>query len=482
LSASSTETQGLRSPDAGLPPAQDVVEQALAAASRSPAGGDCAVIVEETSEAEVRFANNTTTTNGVRRNRRVTVVRFVEVASGTAAGVARQAGDADVAALVRASERDAASSPAADDAAALIDGNEDPAFGHPPTLTGLEVLGGVLEGLAGAFDRAAASDLLLAGFAEHRVETTYLGTSTGLRRCHGQPTGALHLVGRSSDGRRSSWAGTGSADLAGTGRAALEMLEEKVVRELGWAERRVELPAGRYEVVLPPEAVADLMVALVDAASGREAEEGRTVFSAPGGRTKVGEALADLPFVLCSDPQEPRLKCSPFLATSVSSSDVSVFDNGLPLGRTEWIEGGRLRHLRYHRAGAARSHVEPVAPIDNLVLELPDAAGTTDELVSRTERGLVLTCLWYIRTVDPATLLLTGLTRDGVYLVEDGRVVGAVNNFRFNESPVDVLARTVEAGGTWRTLGREFGEWENRTAMPPLRVADFNMSSVSQAN
>jgi predicted Zn-dependent protease len=105
-----------------------------------------------------------------------------------------------------------------------------------------------------------------------------------------------------------------------------------------------------------------------------------------------------------------------------------------------------------------------------------------EDMVAGTERGLLLTCLWYIREVDPATLLLTGLTRDGVYLVENGSVVGAVNNFRFNESPVDLLGRVTEAGATVRALGREYGEWVNRTAMPPVRVPDFNMSSVSPAS
>jgi predicted Zn-dependent protease len=103
-------------------------------------------------------------------------------------------------------------------------------------------------------------------------------------------------------------------------------------------------------------------------------------------------------------------------------------------------------------------------------------------MVARTERGLLLTCLWYIREVDPATLLMTGLTRDGVYVVEDGAVVGAANNFRFNESPVDLLARATEVGTPVRSLGREFGEYLNRTVTPPLRIPDFNMSSVSQAS
>ena len=157
------------------------------------------------------------------------------------------------------------------------------------------------------------------------------------------------------------------------------------------------------------------------------------------------------------------------------------FDNGMALERTDWIREGRLERLEYHRSGAARSGTVPAAPVDNLLLVLPGATGSVDDMVARTERGLLLTCLWYIREVDPQTLLLTGLTRDGVYVVEDGRVVGAANNFRFNESPVDVLARATEASAAIRTLGREGATWLNRMAMPALRVPDFNMSTVSRA-
>jgi len=142
-----------------------------------------------------------------------------------------------------------------------------------------------------------------------------------------------------------------------------------------------------------------------------------------------------------------------------------------------------LNHLRYHRAGAAKSGVEMAPDADNLLLGCSSAAGgTVDDMVARTERGLLLTCLWYIREVDPSTLLVTGLTRDGVFVVEDGVVVGAANNFRFNESPVDLLARATEVGTPVRTLGREFGEYLNRAVMPPLRFPDYNMSTVSKAS
>src|SRR5664280_70725 len=440
----------------GLPPAQQVVEDALASAQ---SGSDhCVVLVEETSEVEVRFANNTTTTNGSRRDRRVTVVAIRQVPGGMAAGVARRGGDVDVADLVRAAEQDASDSPPADDVSPLI-GPDDSSltastarFDAPPARTDLSVLSGVLAGLSGAFARGRTDGYVLAGFADHRLATTYLGTSSGVRLGHAQPDGSLQLVARSTDGTASTWTGAGTPDFTDVSMADLEA---QLRHRLAWSTTRFERPAGRYEVILPPEAVSDLACNIAWELGARDAEDGQSVFSRPGGGTRVGEALATLPFDLRSDPAEPR---------------------------TEWIAGGRLSRLRCHRAGANRSGVEPAGFIGNLVLEVPGATGSVEELVARTERGLLLTCLWYIREVDPATMLLTGLTRDGVYVVEDGQVVGAANNFRFNESPVDLLGRATEVGASVRAFGREFGEYLNRTRMPSLRIPDFNMSSVSQAS
>jgi predicted Zn-dependent protease len=463
-----------------IPAASEVIEEALSLSGAD----DCVVVVSDGSEADVRFANNTTTTNGLRRDRRVTVVSFralgdADGSGGVAVGVASRGGVVDVAELVAASEAEAGDAPAADDAAPLVEGKvEDPAFGDPPVLTDQTGIDGVVRSLADAFGRARSAGHVLSGFASHRVDTTYLGSSRGLRRRHEQPTGTLQLVARSADGTRSSWAGAGTSWFDDV---EIDVLHEKLVRRLAWAERKVELPAGRYETVLPPDATADLMVVVSQAMSGRDAEDGRSVFSAAGGGTRLGETLSSLPFTLRSDPAEPGLESAPFLVTTASGTDVSVFDNGLPVGATSWIDRGKLGALEYHRAGAARSGAVATAPGDNLVLELPGAGSSLDEMVAGTERGLLLTCLWYIREVDPVTLLVTGLTRDGVYLVEGGEVVGAVNNFRFNESPIDVLARTTEAGASVRALSREWGDWKNRTAMPTLRVADFNMSSVSPA-
>ena len=237
--------------------------------------------------------------------------------------------------------------------------------------------------------------------------------------------------------------------------------------------------AGRYETIMPPSTVADMLITLLWSMEGRGAQEGHTALSAPGG-TRVGERLTALPLTLYSDPAAAGLQCSPFLATAGSGEQVSVFDNGIAVERTDWLRDGVVESLVYPRA-AAREFDAPFAATGGNLLLTGGSAATVDDLVAGTERGLLLTTLWYIRTVDPATLLLTGLTRDGVYLIEDGAVTGAVNNFRFNESPLDLLRRATEAGVTTPTLPREWNDWFTRAAMPPLRIADFHMSSVSQA-
>ena len=460
-------------------PAQELVERAVASADALGADG-CMVLVEETSHVDVRYALNTSTTNGVQRGRSVSVIAL----SGESVGSARRTGEVGtdgVAEMAAAALADARQAPPAADAFRLVEVDQTrPArqFGLEPEETDSGALEDVLSALSGAFGRARARDAVLAGFAEQDLATLYLGSSTGVRLSHAQPTAAVSLVGRTADGSGSAWVA------APTIAPSMEEMEEEIWRRLDWAGTQVSLEAGRYEVIMPPSAVSDMMAMLAfDALGGQDAEDGRTVFSGEGGGTLVGETITTLPFTLSSDPFEPGIACTPFVATEASGSEVSVFDNGLPSARTDWLHDGVLARLRYHRAGAAKSGVEMAPYIDNLMLRCGDRdGGSLDDMVARTERGLLLTCLWYIRVVDPATLLCTGLTRDGVYVIEDGAVVGAANNFRFNESPVDLLARATEVGTPVRSLGREFGEYLNRTIMPPLRIGDYNMSSVSRAS
>jgi predicted Zn-dependent protease len=460
---------------------QELVETALAA---SGADG-CVVIATEHTETNLRWANNSLTTNGQMRTRSLTVVSTFAKSEGTSAGVVTRAVSSleDVADLVRASEAAGRDALPADDASPLVEPYpHDDDWDRAPAQTSVAVFDSFAPALGAAFGRWRADGRLLFGFAEHQLSSHYLGTSTGLRRRFDQPAGRLEINGKSVDLARSAWAGLHTRDFADVDVSAVaDGLEQR----LGWAGSRIDLPAGRYETILPPTAVADLLIYAYWHAAARDADEGRSVFASGSGGTRIGEQLAQLPLTLRSDPAEPGLQCPPFQIVTASQAGLaSVFDNGAPVEATRWIDEGRLADLIRPRAWARETSAAPRPYADNLVLETAaDGSGPAlEEMIESTERGLLLTCLWYIREVDPQTLLLTGLTRDGVYLVEDGKVRGAVNNFRFNESPIDLLARLTEVGRTERTLSREWSDYFQRTAMPAIRVPDFNMSTVSQAS
>jgi len=467
---------------------QETVERALAAA-----GGDCVVIADESSAANLRWAGNTLTTNGVARSRQLTVIAISRRAEGTSVGVVSRAGlrDDQIGDVVAAAEQAAADGSPAEDAEPLLAPGDERAFSigladgagpswdDPVTGTEIGVFRRFADDLGTAFGAAQAAGRKLYGYAEHTLTTTFLGTSTGLRLRHDQPAGKVDLNAKSADLTRSAWAGQGTRDFTDVDVAA----RRRPGQRLDWAKRKIELPAGRYETLLPPGAVADLLVYLYWSAGAKDALDGRSVFSKPGGGTRVGERLAALPVTLRSDPVLPGLGCAPFVVAHASGRDTSVFDNGLALAPTAWIRDGELAALIQTRHTAGLSGLPVTPAIGNLALDGPPGSGATlEDMVARTEHGLLLTCLWYIREVDPQTLLLTGLTRDGIYLVENGEVTGAVNNFRFNESPVGMLGRLAETGGTVPALPREWGDYFTRCAMPPVRVEGFNMSSVSQAS
>jgi predicted Zn-dependent protease len=463
---------------------QDTVERALAAARR---GSETIVIADESSTANLRWAGNTLTTNGVAASRSLTVISVDRRADGTAGvGMVARSGvlPGQVEDIVREAEKAAAEASDAEDAADLVTGqaafrSDSASWSAPPSATDFGVFRSFSARLGETLHAAQAAGRKLYGFAEHGVTATFLGTSAGVRARYDQPTGRLELNAKSVDLSRSAWAGAATRDFSDVDVAALDA---GLAERLDWQSRRLELPAGRYETLLPPTAVADMLTYLYWSAGARDAAEGRTVFSRPGGGTRVGERLSAMPLDLFSDPEYPGLECTPFVVAHASGRDSSVFDNGLPSPRASWLSAGALSALHSSRYSARLAGLPAAPSVDNLILSAPGASASLDQMIASTKRGLLLTCLWYIRLVDPQTLLLTGLTRDGVYLIEDGEVVGVVNNFRFNESPVGMLSRVLEAGATERTLPREWGDYFNRAAMPPLRVEAFNMSSVSQAS
>jgi predicted Zn-dependent protease len=452
---------------------QQLVEHALEASGSE----QCVVIVSDSTSANLRWANNTLTTNGVMHSVDVTVIAFQGAGNASVSGTA--ASPDQVTALVEAADRAALLAEQAEDRAELVSGDAAADWDDSAVDTSITVFDSFASALGDAFGQADAEGRILYGFVSHEVSTTYLGSSTGLRLRHVQPTGHYGCTGKNAALTNSAWVGGATRDFADVdaGRLAADL-----ATRLGWGERRIDLPAGRYDTVLPPSAVADLMIDAYWSAGARTADDGQSVFSKPGGGTRIGEDLVKPGVHLFSDPTYAGLECAPFVLAGGSSDRSSVYDNGLPLAHTEWIDDGRLAALLQTRQTAGVTGQPNTPAIDNLVLSVDGASGSDLDLVRDLDDGLLLTCMWYIREVDPQTMLLTGLTRDGVYKVEGGEIVGAVNNFRYNESPVDLLRRFTHAGETVPSFSREWGEdFFSRTATPALRIPDFNMSSVSQA-
>lgn len=430
----------------------------------------------DTSSANVRWASNTATTNGVAESTQLSIISIID---GRVGSVSRSYFPQDrLESLVRESEAACEGKPAAEDAMPLIAGDGAPGdWDAPHEPTGIEVFAGLAPGLAELFKQAEASGIKLFGFAEHVTSTVRMLTSTGVARRFTGSEGTVQVNAKTPDYAKSVWAGQVTTTFRDVD---LEALYRKVGRRLEWSATTISVPPGRYETLLEPSAVADMLIYAYWTSSARDADEGRSVFSRAGGGNRVGEKLYPEAITIYSDPREPGFRVAPFVVTEASSSYSSIFDNGRAIDRTEWVRDGVLRALITTRHWGTRSGLAPAPFIDNLIFDSPHGP-TLNEMIASTERALLVTCLWYIREVDPQTLLLTGLTRDGVFLVEGGEVKGSVNNFRFNMSPVDLLAQTREIGRSEPTLAREFGDYFVFARMPSLRVENFNMSSVSES-
>ena len=434
----------------------------------------CIVIARRVATVNVRWAHNTVTTNGDGNEASLSVI---SIAGRRVAGVTRTHFPPEqLEAIVREAEAACARRPEAPDYMPLLPGSAAPAGWHdPPADADIHVFDPLVPQLSTLYEQARRADIRTFGYAELRSETTLVATSTGLKRRHDERIGKVEITAKTPDFARSSWVGQMTRDFLDIDlRAMLDTLQQR----LGWAARRIDIPAGAHEVLLEPSCTADLAIAAYWFMTRRDADEGRSPFSKPGGGTRIGERMfGDVSFY--SDPAEPGVEAAPFHHGIESSEAASVFDNGLDLSRTGWVRNGTLQHLITPRYWAAKVGAATSRPyLHNLIVE--GNGPSLNDMIAETDRALLVTCFWYIRTVDPQTALVTGLTRDGVYLVEHGQVVGAANNFRWNMSPIAALAQATQAGRTGLALPREHDEFL-RSKAPALRIERFNMSSVSQA-
>jgi predicted Zn-dependent protease len=434
----------------------------------------CIAIGRRQAAANVRWANNTVTTNGVEEQVSLSVISII---GRRVASVTRSYFPADrLEEMVRESESACRLNPEAADYVPLVEGEGSAAdWSAPPLETDIHVFDRFAPELGAMFEAARRAGVQTFGYSEHTASTTWLGTSTGLRLRHGDRIGKVETTAKSPDFSRSTWVGAATGDFSDVRPAELFA---RLHQRLGWCERRIDLPAGAYDVIMEPSCTADLAIAAYGFMARREADEGRSPFSRAGGGTRIGERLFGN-VTLSSDPGEPEIGVAPFHVGIESGDATSVFDNGVPIGPTEWVRDGVLRALVTPRYWAVRTAGAPAVPyVDNLIVA--GEGPSLEAMIASTKRGLLVTCLWYMRTVDPQNALLTGLTRDGVFLVENGEVQGLVNNFRWNMSPIAAFAQTTEVGRSGLALPREHDEFL-RAKAPPVRIERFAMSSVSAA-
>jgi predicted Zn-dependent protease len=317
-----------------------------------------------------------------------------------------------------------------------------------------------------ATDAVQRAGLVAAGFFDRTAGAGAVANSAGLFAYHASTLATHTLTVRTPEGDGSGWAGTGHNDAARLANPA--GLAERAIHKARGGREPMALEPGRYTVVLEPTAVGNLLGLLGGPFNARTADEGRSFFSVRGGGTKLGQRVADERVTIVSDAQDPDLLTRPYTG------------EGLPTERLVWIENGVLKNLAYDRFWADKQGVKPTPPTGGL--RLMGGTATLEELIAGVDRGLLVTRFWYIRSVDPRTLLYTGLTRDGVFQIEQGRVTRAVRNFRFNESPIAMLGNLVALGRPERVAGGEGGGGFGATlVVPPLVVRDFNFTSVSEA-
>jgi predicted Zn-dependent protease len=306
-----------------------------------------------------------------------------------------------------------------------------------------------------------AGDLKTAGFIIVNAGANAIGNRNGMFAYNRATTANYTLTVRTNDGTGSGWGGAESPDW---NRLDFASLSARAIEKARLSRSPVAIEPGKYTVILEPQAVGDLVQLMEFYLGARESDEGRSPFTKQGGGNKVGEKIVDSRVTIFSDPQDPQLLSQPYDG------------EGLPLNRQVWVENGVLKQLFYTRFWAQKEKNQPTGFPTSFKMQ----GGTTslDDMIKSTARGILVTRLWYLREVDPRTILYTGLTRDGTFLIENGKISKAVKNFRFNDSPLFMLNNIEAIGPAVRIGGTEAG---GPVVMPPIKAKDFTFTSLSDA-
>jgi predicted Zn-dependent protease len=439
-----------------------VIEQVL----EQSRADDVMVTLVASSTTHLRYARNTPSTSGQQSDHVLTVQSTFGKKSASA--TVNQLDPATLAEVVSRSEQLAKLAPENPEQLPGLGGQTYPtvaAYDERLIETGAA---DIVRGSALCIERARGLGLSAAGYSEASASASWLGNRRGLSAHHRATDAAFSQTVRTSSAPGGADAG-GSGWGAGVGNSVREIDYASCSRiSIAKAQASTNprpLAPGKYVTILEPSCVASLMQMLAFSMNARSAEEGRSYFSEPGGKTKLDQQLFPDSVDLRSDPSSPLAPGMPW------------GDEGLPQTPRTWIDRGRLASLYCERFWAQKREREAVPPPSNLLMS--GGQGSLDELIADTKRGVLITSLFYIRFVDPRTLLLTGLTRDGVFWIEDGKVSHPVTNFRWNESPVRVLKNIDGMTAAVRAAPRE--SMATNISVPALRVKEFELSSTSDA-
>lgn len=320
------------------------------------------------------------------------------------------------------------------------------------------------EAVRAVTEPARRAGLISTGYLEAQAQSVAIANSKGLFGYQRNTGVSFTTTVRTEDGTGSGWAGASDNDFT---RIDPRALGERAIEKARRSQNPGAIEPGRYTVVLEPTAVANLVQLIGGSLNARSADEGRSFFSKAGGGNKIGEKVVDERVTLVSDPLDPRVP-----------SGTMSFD-GTPNKRVPWIENGVVRNLAYDRFWAQKQGKEPQGTAGTLAMSGGDSS--VEEMIASTERGLLVTRFWYIRGVDPRTILFTGLTRDGTFLIENGRVTRPVKNLRYNESPIFMLNNLQMMGRPVRVSASEAGGPGQAIMVPPIKARDFTFTSTSDA-
>ena len=447
----------------------DAEEIAKRALKNSPAD-ETRVSINSSARADTRFALNQVTTSGENRDTSVTITALV---GGRSASVTTNR--LDDASLAEAARQ-------ATEIAKLVPPNPErmPELGaqeYPPVKSRIISLPSPSERAQAAkkvTEQARAAGLIATGFIECRAGASALANSKGLFAYDSSAVVTMTATVRTPDGTGSGWAcsdGDTFADIDAqrVGAVATDKAQK--------SRTPVAVEPGRYVTILEPTAVGNLVQMITGAMQARGADEGRSFFSKPGGGNKIGMKVVDERVTLLTDPED-------------SPSTNGGFDgDGMPLEKVVWIENGIVKNLNYDRFWAQKQGVKPTRSggggfgggRGGGALRMLGGTTSTADMIKGTERGILVTRFWYIRATDPRTISYTGLTRDGTFLIENGKITHPVKNFRFNESPIFFLNNLEALGPVVRINASEALGAGGATYMPTLKVNDFTFSSLSDA-